>query len=130
MILIAFYYPNRVIQLETGTPIHYYRDVYHSKLINTIHSPLGSRIRARGGRVSSFSPFIKFLFNENSNVIQRQKIATSFLPGRGLKCAEAAGDRVQGKGCPLSLGKEIFQFFTSLDVFSDHFLSNIRRKYT
>ena len=24
--------------------------------------------------------------------------------------AEAAGDRVQGKGCPLSLGKKIFEF--------------------
>ena len=24
--------------------------------------------------------------------------------------ADAAGDRVQGKGCPLSLGKKIFEF--------------------
>ena len=40
---------------------------------------------------------------------------TSFLPGEGLKCAgarraEAAGDSVPGKGCPLSLGKKIFEF--------------------
>ena len=37
--------------------------------------------------------------------------------------AEAAGDRVQGKGCPLSLGKKIFEF-TSLDAFLDHFLNH------
>ena len=37
--------------------------------------------------------------------------------------AEAAGDGVQGKGCPLLLGKKIFDFWTSLGAFLDHFLT-------
>ena len=36
--------------------------------------------------------------------------------------AEAAGDGARGKGCPLPLGKKIFDFRTSLDPFLDHFL--------
>ena len=36
--------------------------------------------------------------------------------------AKATEDGVQGKGCPLPLGKKIFDFRTSLDPFLDHFL--------
>ena len=36
--------------------------------------------------------------------------------------AGAVGDGVQRNGCPLPLGKKIFDFRTSLDPFLDHFL--------
>ena len=43
---------------------------------------------------------------------------------RGFSKGAAQGkeSRVQGKGCPL-LGKKIFNFLTSLDAFSGHFLT-------
>ena len=41
--------------------------------------------------------------------------------------ADAAGDRVQGEGCPLSLGKKIFEFLASLDAFQTTFSSNMRK---
>ena len=58
--------------------------------------------------------------NHSHERVER-KGATSFLPGEGLKCAEPEeprfrgeetrrGDRIQGKGCPLSLGKKNFEF--------------------
>ena len=44
--------------------------------------------------------------------------------------AKAVGDGVQGKGCPLSLGKKFFYFLTSLNTFSDHlcYCSNSNHK--
>ena len=43
--------------------------------------------------------------------------------GRGGKNLGPKGDGVQGKGCPLFLGRKIFDFLTSLDAFSGHFLT-------
>ena len=43
--------------------------------------------------------------------------------GRGGKNLGPKGDAVQGKGCPLLLGRKIFDFLTSLDAFSGHFLT-------
>ena len=42
---------------------------------------------------------------------------------RGGKHLGPKGDGVQGKGCPLLLGRKIFDFLTSLDAFSGPFLA-------
>ena len=43
--------------------------------------------------------------------------------GHGGKNLGPKRDGFQVKGCPLLLGRKIFDFFTSLDAFSGHFLT-------